>query len=451
MTDHRTDIAIIGGGLAAHAAAATLADSDADVLMVYPPSPGASALWGGLGQAYGPSHPLFEPSIGEFGALSAPERAIVTSRRDRFERLLGRRAHHPYRRLGLDADDVATQLKGAVDALGYAGWDIVDDERVVPSAHSAPFVPDLAARSVALSAVLRGESVGVARCPAVANWRCDRLIEALDAAGAVEARPVDLPALVNLEGLAEHPVKIAAQLDEVMDDGGGPLVDQAGEAAESLGLDLLILPPCLGGTAAEHRAWFDALVESVPCRVAEAAASRWSIHGWRLDRYLRSRSASRIVSGRTESIAADGAAPARVRTSDGVLEADGVILATGRWIGGGLRRRAPLREPLLGLDLWVDGAPLQDPDEVWPPDLTADRPWRDHRLLRLGVAVDETLCPLAYGGRPAHENVFCAGRIIGGTNPFVDGTTEGVDLVTGRLAARAALEHLEAPDREVTR
>lgn len=448
MTERRADIAIIGGGLAAHAAAATLADAGADFAMIYPPSPGATALWSGLGSIFGPATEFLEASVGEFGAQSPPAPAFDTDRRVRFERLAQRRPRHPYLRLGLERDEVAAEAAAALESLAYPAWRLLDDERVVPAADATPFAPDIAARSVAASAIRRDEAVGVVDGAPVAGWRAERLAAALEDADGLSVHRVELSFWTGLDTAPEHPVRLATTLANLSTDDdnsfGERLVDELTDTVERLGLDLVILPPLLGRTHEEHTGWMATLRRRLPCRVAEAPQGRWSIHGWRLDRYLRALHGDRAVSARVRSAKVDGDRIKRLHTDGESVEAEAYILASGAWIGGGLPTRAPLVEPIFGLEMWLDGAPIPDPGEVWLPDLFERPPWRDHPLFRVGAAVDASLRPLAYGGDCALDNLFCAGRLLAGTNPFVDGSTEGVDLVTGRRAARSALSHLDS-------
>ncbi len=439
MSVVQTKIAIIGGGLAAHAAAATVAAGGADAVMISPPSPGATALWSGLGQAFGPASDILTGSVGQVGAPVINPRAVYTRREQRFALLGHRRPFHPYWRLGLSLDAIAAVLTDCAADLGYPGLRLVDDGVVLPSAAAAPYPADVAATSVFASAVGRGESVGVVACPALADWYPERLVAALDAADGVQARLVEVDVFDELAGTSEHSVRVGARLAAALEPTPNRLATAVAKAADEFGLDLVILPPCIGRTWAEHRKLFGAITRAASCRVAEAAAARNSVHGWRLDRYLRAHPKLESIGARATAAEVDGQRLVRVTAGDDTVEADAFILATGRWIGGGLPTRAPLREPLLGLDLWLDAAPVANPDEAWPPHLLDEHAWGDHPLFRAGVGVDQDLRPLTPNATALADNVFAAGRMLAGFNPFLDGTAEGVDLVTGRIAARRAL------------
>ncbi|QDG54446.1 hypothetical protein FIV42_27985 [Persicimonas caeni] len=442
MSTRSTQVAIIGGGLAAFTAAETIRRSGADALMIHPQSPGATALWSGLGQAFGPAGSLLPQSAGSVEAAERVVQTLTTDRDERFAALSRRRPFHPYARWGLSRAEVGAHLKSALRSLDYAGIERVDEEVVFPTAYAAPYSADIVATSTRQSAITAGERVGVVACPALADWSAARLVDALNSTRPDTAVVVEAAPLSSLPGASSHSVKVATQLAAALEDAPGTFAAALEQSVDAHGIDLLTLPPCLGRSWTEHVEIFGALEDVLSCRVAESAAARNSIHGWRLDRYLRSRNALEVVSARAVSAAVENRSARAVNTVSDTVSADAVILATGRWIGRGLPGSAPLREPIFGVDLWLDGGPIRNPEEAWPPRLLEELPWGDHPLFRAGVATDETLRPLDLNGAPAVDNVFAAGRLLAGFNPIWDGTTMGVDLISGRLAALFALEYL---------
>lgn len=456
MSTRSTQIAIIGGGLAAFTAAATLRRAGVDALMIHPKSPGATAMWSGLGQVFGPASEPLAHSAGSVEAVEKTVQTLTTDRAERFAALTRRRPYHPYARLGLTQDDVAGHADDAVSDLGYAGFELVGRESVFPTAYAAPYPADLVASSTRHSTVHAGDTVGVVDCHALADWNANRLVDALNSTQSQSAVVIEAAPLTNIGGQSDHSVKVATRLSAALADGPAPLIDALTSAVDDNGLDLLILPPCLGRTWTEHVEIFEALERALPCRVAESAAVRNSIHGWRLDRFLRKQNEFEVSSARAVSAEVEKRKARAVEISgnmvSGTVSADVFIVATGRWIGGGLPKAAPLREPIFDVDLWLDGGPLRNPDEAWPPRLLDELPWGDHPLFRTGLGTDEALRPLDHSGAPVADNVFAAGRVLAGANPIWDGTAMGVDLITGRLAALYGLEYLgiTAPREEAT-
>jgi len=116
------------------------------------------------------------------------------------------------------------------------------------------------------------------------------------------------------------------------------------------------------------------------------------------------------------------------------------VLASGRFVGGGVARQGRLLEPTLGLP--VQAAEGREAGVHLAHRPAASLTVRDRRapqpLLSAGVRVDAALRPLDERGRPVHPRLFAAGAVIGGHEQASDGTGLGVAILTGWLAGRAA-------------
>jgi glycerol-3-phosphate dehydrogenase subunit B len=118
------------------------------------------------------------------------------------------------------------------------------------------------------------------------------------------------------------------------------------------------------------------------------------------------------------------------------------VLASGRFVGGGIERRGALVESALGLPVLASEGPFADPSVRFAGRPPASLTLRDSRspqpLLAAGLRVDEELHPLDAEGRVLHERIFAAGAVVGGHDPSSDGTGMGVAMFTGWIAGRAA-------------
>ncbi|MFO7708582.1 MAG: glycerol-3-phosphate dehydrogenase subunit GlpB [Desulfobacterales bacterium] len=88
------------------------------------------------------------------------------------------------------------------------------------------------------------------------------------------------------------------------------------------------------------------------------------------------------------------------------IRAPAVVLATGRFMGGGLKAdRQLVREALFGL-------PVRQPERRahWHRAEFLDP--RGHPVNRAGLEIDASFRPLDPSGRPAHANLFAAGSIL---------------------------------------
>ena len=115
------------------------------------------------------------------------------------------------------------------------------------------------------------------------------------------------------------------------------------------------------------------------------------------------------------------------------LSCDALVLATGRFVGGGIvERGGQLVEPLLGLPLHdlsgrrVDGLAAR---QLVRRDYEGEQP-----LFGTGVRTDMRLRPLGPDGLPRLANCFAAGDLLGCFDPARDRTGLGVALLSGRRA-----------------
>ena len=111
---------------------------------------------------------------------------------------------------------------------------------------------------------------------------------------------------------------------------------------------------------------------------------------------------------------------------------DRVILATGRFMGGGLvADRERIFEPIFDL-------PVTQPNsrEDWFNRLFLE----NHPIHYSGIETDDSFQPVDENGNRMIENVWVAGTTLAHHNVIEEKSREGVELVTGYLAARRALE-----------
>ncbi len=110
--------------------------------------------------------------------------------------------------------------------------------------------------------------------------------------------------------------------------------------------------------------------------------------------------------------------------------ADRFILATGRFIGGGLQaNRSEISEPLLHLPIHHP-----EPRERWFEKTFFD----EHPIHRMGVVTDSFLRPINEKGEPIFENVWVAGTILAHQNWILEKSREGMEIVTGYWASQYA-------------
>jgi glycerol-3-phosphate dehydrogenase subunit B len=117
------------------------------------------------------------------------------------------------------------------------------------------------------------------------------------------------------------------------------------------------------------------------------------------------------------------------------IEADSYILATGSFLGGGLKEDCDfIKESVF--DLPVFGGGGSSLEEVYLEKLLGREvfPKGGHQLFSSGIKVNEKLQPLSAEGEPIYSNLFAAGSILSGYNYTAENSGMGVAITTGFLA-----------------
>jgi len=111
--------------------------------------------------------------------------------------------------------------------------------------------------------------------------------------------------------------------------------------------------------------------------------------------------------------------------------ADRFILATGRFIGGGLKAdEESIFEPLFNLPLLQQGS-----RDNW----FANSFFNSHSIHQAGILIDSFLRPVNEKGEHLLDNVWIAGSILAGHDCIQEKSREGVEIATGYWAAKSAM------------
>lgn len=418
-------VLVVGGGMAGAVAALAARQAGASVALARR-GPGGTALSGGaVGVAPDPGAPASMPFALRLRPLEAARR------------LAALRPAHPYAiagvaRLGEALDFAARELpellapfEDRARFLVTAGGGVAE----CGLCQRTQLAGDLAAARGLLVAVgFRGHLGWDPRPWAAAVSR-------LSAAGAPPAAWVEAELFTGADEGTLAPHELARALERP---GAAEAAGAAVRAALPAGAAVALLPPVLGLDPEARVAERIAAAAGLP--VAEVLADVPSVPGLRLQAALETRLRAAGVELLSGPVEAEGWPRRPLRLSGRDLEAGALVLATGRYLGGGLVRHGELRESLLGLPveaslpgesgLHLAGRP--------PPSLTRAERRAPQPLLAAGLRVDAAMRPLDESGRPAQPRLFAAGAVLGGYENAADGTGLGVAILTGYLAGREA-------------
>jgi glycerol-3-phosphate dehydrogenase subunit B len=429
-------VLVLGGGCAG-ALAAAAARREGCAVTVVRKGGGATAMSSGAVD-------VADPTLGDIPGEAAPPLAAAGGWDVGIHRLRRQRPRHPYARLG----DLAHQrMRDALDLLETtaAGLDFARLEgRNLVVATELGTVK----RSAMAQAAAGLDLVGLVRLVIVdledlGGFHGRPVVETLKwisrlAPDDIEIDLVTVPRVLDgrpltarqLAGRLEH----EAILDVFADAIGEQLEEHAPMATA------ILLPAVLGvdkhSTARAH------LEAHLKVAVHELLAAPPSAPGARLIGALETgllASGVTLVDGDILGAELDGPTVKHVRVrgvdAELELEADAVVLATGRFLAGGLERDGASREQVFGLPVMTGGEPVGD---RFIGEFLGPRPESDHPIFRAGIAWDDRLRPQDAGGGLFADNLFAAGSVLEGYDPARDGSGLGVAALTGLLAGEGA-------------
>lgn len=421
----KAQVAVVGGGMAAVCAALAAREAGAQVVLVAR-APGASALSSGaIDFAEAPG----DFPIGEAAAL------------------LARRPGHPY---ALPGDELRPALDAAISllrrhlgSLALGGARSADDRNLwLPTPLGRAKAAALAQGPIAagdLRALPAGARLGVAALAGAQALEARLAARGLDELLAPERSAVALE--VDLYRARADAQRTVLDFARDLDANGrcaalGEALGRAARAAQATH----ILVPTLGildplGVQAQ-------LSGAARLPVFELPGAPPSVPGLRLQRALQAAlqaAGVRCIDG----IAERGEPLHAIRGTDAeTIEASAIVIASGRFVGGGIRAAADtgdLSETVFGLPAWAGARRriVALPGE----ELFAHRADGLHPGLSAGLSADRSLRALDDRGAPATSAgvpLFAAGAALAGFDPSRGEGGLGVAAVTGLCAGRSA-------------
>ena len=397
------DVLVVGGGMAGATAALAAREGGARVVLVRK-APGSTGLSGGaVSVAQDPGCMPDTPFAARAGVVESARRIAAT------------RPGHPYQLLRGRLDRLWNAVEFATGQLSSVLAPPTGRNRwlLTPFGHAHAAAACHATMAAGDLAEVRGTLV-VCGFEGHLGWD-----PGLVASGAERVRPLGGPTpravLLDLfrweEGALGRPFDLARLLEApgAAEEAGRMLkrVLRRGDAAA-------VLPPVLGLDLAARVPERIAAEAGIP--VGEFLSDLPSVPGLRLHRAIDARLAGagvEILQGEVRT----GTSPDLPASVGGrEVMARAWVLASGRFVGGGIERRGELREPVLGLPVLASEGPFADPCIRFASRPPASLTNRDSRapqpLLAAGLRIDEELHPLDAEGRVVHPRIFAAGAVV---------------------------------------
>ena len=146
---------------------------------------------------------------------------------------------------------------------------------------------------------------------------------------------------------------------------------------------------------------------------SEALAATPTIPGWRLQRAIDTLivdAGITVLTGAASLKRASGRRVEQIAVGEDTVTAQNVVLATGKYLGGGIQANDVFSESVLELPVWVEqlGDVFTSPDALTltDPVRTADQP-----LMSAGVHVNDEQKPVDRARDVVYHNVFVAGTV----------------------------------------
>jgi len=409
MITRAVDLLVIGGGMAGCMAAATAARNGLSVVLVRK-SYGATALSSGAID-FPPSGDLPEAITREACAFFQSEMAS----------------------LGYAYEGDVGQVATLLTALGTC-----KRTTLYPSTTAAGRLDRWAGDHVLYLGIRGLAEFNAAHASQAANYFGQRLGRSAFATGGAE---MDFPRIRHKYNILGCELAQLLEDEEIAGDFAVALrqaVEEALKVATGGSYTRVALPPIVG---MDHSVEIvDGLTRACGLPCFELLSGLPSLLGLRLqnalDRILE-RHGVKIIHGVVGHVSTTLRRITRVTAEDKdaiyTFLPQAVVLASGKFIGGGLAHAGRLVETIFGLPLWLGEHPLDDEDLR---SLSSACYAETQPFMTAGVRTDAALRPLGQDEEPAYRNLWAAGAILQGQDYAASCGNLGSALVTGYRAGQ---------------
>lgn len=432
------NVAVIGGGLAGSVAALSARRRGAKVILITK-GPGASALSSGAIDICG--SPTASPGLPWSRFLSV---------RDNIYETIARAPHHPYSVLALNnPDDPSGGLTAMIeeatgflrDELSKSGISLQGDsnrQRPAPTMLGTWKLTSFV-QSCQQLGIPEGD-IAVAGIRGLSAPDSDSLAASLQmtlaATGLGSGEPIE-HFEVELEGRETWTMEEAAEHLSVPKNLDAWFEKISRAAAEKY--RTILIPPLLPASALSGE-----LRLKEGAAVKEILAAPPSTPGRRLqDALAAALEAAGVEFAHSEAREFERNGNALVSCSVDMngaqrrLQSDKWVLATGKFITGGIKKDRAFHETALNLPVFCGDRKVE---EVFTQKMLRKQILADHPAFSVGLMTDGRLRPVDQDGKAILKNLFAAGSVLGGYNYHTGSCGLGVCALTGHRAGRETTE-----------
>jgi glycerol-3-phosphate dehydrogenase subunit B len=259
----------------------------------------------------------------------------------------------------------------------------------------------------------------------------------------------DGSATIDFPGLEERSTLLSIELARQIEREEGiarKIGRMIGEVTKGKGATHVCLPPCMGlSNVEENMRIIDEESGLIPFECVNLTPP--SILGYRLQLALDD-SASKsnvpmMIPYEAAGFEAEGKTIKRMTLVSGErtfqAEAEKFILATGSFIGGGIvEKDETVREPLLNLPLFDENGLEVGRTFIRTMLSNEVLPFKGHSVFSVGVRTNENMQPISANGELVYSNLFACGNILSGFSHTSSGCRYGVAITTGYVAGEEA-------------
>lgn len=417
----KTDVAVIGTGLAALAAARTVQQSGRQVVLVWP---GLSSLY----FLYATVDVIGYPTATAADPIAHPGQAVA--------RLIAQEPSHPYARAGMKAVEasIALMLEWFKEA-GLAWEGTLDRNLMLPTATGTPKPCCLAPASMTAGDLSRSDPIVLCGFTGYQDFAPEFAAANL----ARQWRTADVSALrITAPGYGPDRHVTSIDLARSFEDAAfrDAVAAQLRERVASQGARVGV--PGVLGLTNPHES-FAAFQRAVGHPVFEIPTVPPSVIALRLFDRLRKHlqeagieiiwaapaHAADVTDGRCRNILLKAAG------HELPVEAESYVVALEDWVDGAFRAGVhTVRDPFFHQPIAWSNVPT---------DRTAESLFATQPFEQVGYALTERLQPADENGTPLARNVFCAGGAMAGYDPSGTKSRGGMAIATGYRAAQEAL------------